>query len=82
MNPLSGDSFGRSRALVRGHGSQVFGTLALVFLVLIVAAIVIAAVLAGLPGAARQVLNGVIAPFLALVVTLGYYRLKAVESAP
>jgi high-affinity Fe2+/Pb2+ permease len=65
----------------------VFGTLVLVFLVLIVAAIVIGAVLAALPDAARQVLSGVIsgtlvAPFLALVVTLGFYRLKAVDTTP
>jgi hypothetical protein len=82
-----GSSFGRSRALVRGHEWQVFGTLVLVFLVLIVAAIVIGAVLAALPDAARQVLSGVIsgtlvAPFLALVVTLGFYRLKAVDTTP
>jgi hypothetical protein len=82
-----GSSFGRSRALVRGHEWQVFGTLVLVFLVLIVAAIVIGALLAALPDAARQVLSGVIsgtlvAPFLALVVTLGFYRLKAVETRP
>jgi hypothetical protein len=80
-----GSSFGRSRALVRGHGWQVFGTIVLVFLVLIVVGLVIGVVLAALPDALRGVISGVVsgtlvAPFLALVVTLGYYRLKAVES--
>lgn len=82
-----GASFGRSRALVRGHGWQVFGTIVLVFLVLIVVGLIIGAVLAALPDALRGVISGVVsgtlvAPFLALVVTLGYYRLKAVETVP
>jgi hypothetical protein len=76
------DSFGRSRALVRGHGWQVFGTLVLVFLLLIVVGIVISAVLAPLPDAVTGFLSGLISgslvsPYLAVVVTLGYFRLLA-----
>jgi hypothetical protein len=80
-----GASFGRSRDLVRGHGWHVFGTIVLVFLVLIVVGVLIGLILAALPDAVRGLISGVvsgtlIAPFLALVVTLAYYRLKAVET--
>jgi small-conductance mechanosensitive channel len=80
-----GASFGRSRDLVRGHGWHVFGTIVLVFLVLIVVGLLIGLILAALPDAVRGLISGVvsgtlIAPFLALVVTLAYYRLKAVET--
>ncbi len=75
-----GASFGRSRQLVRGFGWQVFGTLVTVFLLLIVINVVIGLILASLPDAARRGVSGLIsgtlvAPFLALVVTLGYFRL-------
>lgn len=75
-----GASFGRSRDLVRGFGWQVFGTLVIVFLLLIAANIVIGVILSPLPNAAAQAMSGlisgtVVAPFLAVVVTLGYFRL-------
>jgi hypothetical protein len=78
-------SFGRSRELVRGHGWQVFGTLVLVFLILIVVDIVIGLIFAALPTALRSGLSSVIsgtlvAPFLAAVVTLIYYRLLDAHS--
>jgi hypothetical protein len=78
-------SFGRSRELVRGHGWQVFGTLVLVFLILIVVDIVIGIIFVALPTALRSGLSSVIsgtlvAPFLAAVVTLIYYRLLDAHS--
>jgi hypothetical protein len=73
-------SFGRSRELVRGHGWHVFGTLVLVFVILIVVDIVLSLILLALPIVLRSGLSTVvsgtlIAPFMALVVTLIYYRL-------
>lgn len=74
-------SFGRSHQLVRGHGWHVFGTLVLVFLILIVVDILLGLVFSALPtlwrtGLSTVVSGTVIAPFLALVVTLIYYRLS------
>jgi hypothetical protein len=75
-------SFGRSWRTVRGNGWHVFGTYVVVFLLLIVANIVIGAVLSFLPATAgnfiAEVVSGtLIAPFIAIVVTLVYYRLTA-----
>jgi hypothetical protein len=74
------DSFGRSRRLVRGHGWHVFGTLVLVFIIQLVVDIVLSLIFSALPHVWRSGLStfisGVlIAPFIALVVTLIYYRL-------
>jgi hypothetical protein len=73
-------SFGRSHQLVRGHGWHVFGTLVLAFLILIVVDILLGLVFSALPvlwrtGLSTVVSGTVIAPFLALVVTMIYYRL-------
>jgi uncharacterized membrane protein len=78
-------AFERSRDLVRGYGWQVFGTLVLVWLLLILTNLVITAVLAPLPEAAQQVISGVvsgtlISPFVALVLTMGYFRLRAAHT--
>jgi hypothetical protein len=80
-------SFGRSRELVRGHGWHVFGTLVLVFVIMIVADIVLGLVFLALPlvwrsGLSTIISGTLIAPFLALVVTLIYYRLATGTSAP
>jgi hypothetical protein len=74
--------FQRSQQLVRGHGMHVFGTIVIVFLLLIAADIVIAIVLFPIPQFARGFISGIVAgtlvaPFLAVVLTLGYYRLRA-----
>ena len=68
-------SFGRSRQLVRGHGWHVFGTLVLVFVILLVVEFILALIFAALPLVLRSGLGTVIsgtlaAPFLAVVVTL------------
>jgi hypothetical protein len=73
-------SFGRSRQLVRGHGWHVFGTLVLVFIIQIVVDIVLGLIFSALPHVWRTGLSTIIsgtliAPFIALVVTLIYYRL-------
>jgi hypothetical protein len=74
------ESFGRSQQLVRGRGWQVFGTLVLLYIIQIVAGALLAAIFAALPNAYRDGLTTVIsgtlvAPYLALGVTLIYYRL-------
>jgi len=79
-----GGSFRRSFALVKPYAMQVFLTLILVFLVLLVANLAIGLILAALPQAARSIIGGVISgtlisPFLAVVLTLGYYRLRGAQ---
>jgi hypothetical protein len=79
------DSFGRSMRTVRGYAWRVFGTYVLVFLILIVVAIVLGFILLLLPLWLRSFLNSIlsgtlIAPFLALVATLIYYRLTAAHA--
>jgi hypothetical protein len=74
------DSFGRSRQLVRGHGWHVFGTLVLVFIILLVVNIVLGIIFSALPllwrnGLSTVISGTLVSPFLALVVTLIYYRL-------
>ena len=76
-------SFGNSWRTVRGYAWRVFGTYVLVFLILIAFAIVVGFILILLPPLwLRSFVNNLvtgtlIAPFLALVATLIYYRLTA-----
>jgi hypothetical protein len=78
------DSFSRSQQLVQGYFWPVFGTLVLVFITWIVVSIVLGLILLALPvllaGFLVTVVAGtLIAPFIALVVTLMFYRLLAVH---
>ena len=80
-------SFSKSWRTVRGYAWHVFGTYVLVFLILIVFDIVLGVILLALPIVARNFISNIVsgtlvAPFLALVVTLVYYRLTAAHSAP
>ena len=77
-------AFGRSQRLVRGHGWHVFGTLVLVFLIMIVVNIVLGVIFAVLPllwrnGLSTVISGTLIAPYLALIVTLIYYRLTGAQ---
>lgn len=77
-------SFGRSRQLVRGYGWQVFGTLCLLFVILIVVSIVLGIIFFALPhvlgtGLSTVISGTLIAPYIALVVTLLYYRLSTAQ---
>src|SRR6185437_2592556 len=81
------DSFGRSWRTVRGHAWNVFGTFIVVFLILIAVQIVLSVVLLALPYGWRSfiadlVSGSLVAPFLAAVVTLIYYRLTAAHGQP
>ena len=74
-------AFGRSYRLVRGHGWHVFFTLVLLFVIMLVVQLVLGLIFAALPNFWRTGLSSVIsgtliAPFVALVVTLVYYRLS------
>jgi hypothetical protein len=75
-------SFGRSRELVRGRGWHVFATLVLVYVIMLAVNIVLGLVFHALPhvlssGLAAIISGTLISPFLALVVTLMYYRLSS-----
>jgi hypothetical protein len=76
--------FGRSQQLVRGHGWQVFGTLVLVFIIMVAVGLVLGIIFAALPrvlnsGLSTIISGTLVSPFLALVVTNVYYRLSAQE---
>jgi len=79
-------SFERSRQLVRGHGWHVFATLVLVYVIQIVVQFLLSLIFGALPhvlgdGLSSVISGTLISPFLALVVTLVYYRLVG-TSAP
>ena len=80
-------SFGRSHQLVRGRGWHVFATLVLVYVILLVVKLVLGLIFSALPhvlgsGLSSVISGTLIAPFLALVVTLVYYRLSAESQVP
>jgi hypothetical protein len=79
-------SFGRSQQLVRGIGWPVFGTLVMLFIIEIFVSFVLGIIFGGLPTVVGHLLSTVIAgtlvaPFIALTVTLIYYRLSAAQAA-
>ena len=83
----AGDSFSRSRELVRGNGWNVFGLIVLMFLILIVASLVLALVLGWLPGwlgayIRSVVTNTLIVPFVAIAFTVAYFVLKGTRETP
>jgi len=80
-------SFGRSRELVRGHGWHVFGTLVVAYIIMYIVQAVLRAIFHALPLVLSTGLSGVIAgtlisPFIAIVVTLVYYRLAGSSQTP
>src|SRR6201996_6034853 len=77
-------SFGQSWRTVRGHAWRVFGTFVLVWLIDIVFKVVLSAIFYALPGAGRSFISSIVAgtlfaPFLAIVVSLIWYRLTAAQ---
>jgi hypothetical protein len=85
-----GESFGRSRELVRGHGWTVFGIIIIVVIASAIASGLIQAIFSFLDPFLRYWLGGAIAnaivdPFLAIALTLTYFHLRespAAETAP
>jgi hypothetical protein len=83
-NRSAGESFTRSRELVRGHAWGVFGVIVLVILLLIGFEIVLGIVLLPLAdwlrGFVSNVVSGTLtAPFTTSVLTLLYFRLRAAK---
>jgi hypothetical protein len=83
----AGAAFSRSRELVRGYGWNVFGVIVLTILLLLGFEIVLAIVLAPLADWLRSSVASVVsgtltAPFIALVWTLLYFRLRQAKSTP
>jgi hypothetical protein len=83
----AGESFGRSRELVRGYGWGVFGVIVLTILLLIAFRIVLGLVL--IPFAdwiqsfVTELAAGTLAtPFVAVAWTILYFRLRAAKEAP
>jgi hypothetical protein len=79
------EAFGNSWRTVRGYAWRVFGTYVLVVLILIAFDIVLSLILSVLPRflssfVGNVVAGSLIAPFLALVATLIYYRLTAAHA--
>ena len=80
------EAFGNSMRTVRGYAWRVFGTYVLVILILFAVSIVLALILSVLHSLfLRSFVNNIvagtlIAPFLALVSTLIYYRLTAAHA--
>jgi hypothetical protein len=77
----AGESFSRSRELVRGHAWSVFGVIVLVVLLLIGFQIVLSIILSPLAdwlqSFVSQIVSGTLtAPFIAIVLTLLYFRLR------
>jgi hypothetical protein len=73
-------SLGRSRELVKGNGWQVFGTIVIAFLILIVFSFVMVAIGTGIGGDTGQAIFNAIAsilaaPVVALVASILYFEL-------
>jgi hypothetical protein len=78
-------SFGRSQQLVRGNAWPVFGTLVVLFIIEIVVSIVLGIIFSGLPivlryGLSTVIVGTLVAPFIAVTVTLIYYRLSGAQA--
>jgi hypothetical protein len=83
-NRSAGDSFSRSRELVRGYGWSVFGVIVLVVLLLIGFQIVLSIILSPLADWLQSFVSNIVsgtltAPFIAIVLTLLYFRLRDVK---
>jgi hypothetical protein len=82
----AGEAFGRSRELVRGYGWKVFGVIVLTILLLLAFGIVLGLVLSPfadwLQNFVSNIVSGTLtAPFIALVWSLLYFRLREVKAA-
>jgi Membrane domain of glycerophosphoryl diester phosphodiesterase len=83
----AGESFGRSRELVRGNAWNVFGVIVLTILLVIAFNIVLSIVLSPVADWLQSFLSNIVSgtvvtPFVALAWTILYFRLKAAKEAP
>jgi hypothetical protein len=82
----AGESFGRSRELVKGNGWSVFGVIVITFVAVFVARIIVAIVTFWLPDgvdsfASELISNTLVGPFVAVVLTLMYFALAQGRTA-
>ena len=82
----AGEAFSRSRELVRGHGWSVFGVIVLTFLLLVAFSIVLSLVLTPVADWLQSFISNIVsgtltAPFIAVVWTLLYHRLRGTAPA-
>ena len=81
-------AFGRSRALVKGHGWQVFGVLVVLFLLFFVIRILVSAIIGGIADSfagfaiADIVVNLLTVPISALAASVIYFELKRLHGEP
>ena len=83
----AGESFSRSRELVRGYGWSVFGVIVLTILLIIAFYIVLSLILIPAADWLRSFIQSVVGgavttPFIVTAWTLLYYRLKAAKEPP
>jgi hypothetical protein len=84
----AGDSFGRSRELVRGNGWAVFATIVLTIVVVAVVETIVGAILSTVFTSwlgnylSSVVVNSIGAPFVVIAFTLMYFRLRGPEPVP
>jgi hypothetical protein len=82
------DAFGRSRALVKGNGWQVFGVIVVVFLIAAIASFVLRAIGAGISDSFAMlalfslIASTVTAPITALAASVIYFNLLALQGDP
>jgi hypothetical protein len=86
-NRSAGESFSRSRELVRGYAWSVFGVILLVVLLLIGFQIVLSIILTPLADWLQTFVSNIVsgtltAPFIAIVLTLLYFRLRGAKETP
>ncbi len=80
------ESFGRSRAIVRGNGFRVFGLIVVTFLLVAIASTIIRVILSPLPEFLNAWLGALVAhsltvPFVVAAITTAYFHLTAGETA-
>jgi hypothetical protein len=82
------DAFGRSRALVKGNGWQVFGVIIVVFLIATIASFVFRAIGASISDSVAMlalfslIASTLTAPITALAASVIYFNLIALQGAP
>ena len=82
------DAFGRSRALVKGNGWQVFGVIVVVYLIVTVAAVLLGLIAIGISDSVAMralfslIASTLTAPIAALAASVIYFNLIALQGAP
>ena len=83
----AGESFSRSREIVRGHGWPVFGLILITFITIGIASALIRLVFSPLPNFLDDWIGSLVAhsltvPFAAAALTTAYFKLSAPAAAP